>query len=86
MKNILLVASLMFVVSVKATIEYSSDQDSKPSTQEIQQSRSCFDEVAEQGCGDPGENPLRFRVCLKNIHPILSSDCQKMMTELYGVK
>lgn len=86
MKNILLVTGLLFVMHASADIEYSSAEPSKATAQEINKSRSCFQELMVQGCGDPGEDPQHFRSCLKNVHPSLTADCRAMMTELYGVK
>ena len=86
MKKILFAICLLFVMNVSADIEYSADQDSKPTTQEVSRNRACFEEVAKEGCGDPGEDIKHFKSCLSTVSTTLSSDCRKMMTELYGTK
>ncbi len=86
MKNILLVIALLFVIDAHADIEYSSTEESKVTIQEITSNRACWEEVSTLGCGAPGEDPIHFRACLKNVHPTLSSNCKKMMTSLYGIK
>lgn len=84
MKHLLLTFTMLLAFSVHADIEYSSLESAKATPEEIQQSRSCFQEVAEQGCGEPLDDQEHFRSCVKNVKPRLKSSCQKMMTELYG--
>lgn len=86
MKQIFLALGLIFVLNANATIEYSAAEDSKPTPQEVSRNRACFEELASQGCGDPGEDPKHFRSCLNNVHSTLSVSCRKMMSELYGTK
>lgn len=86
MKNTLAIISLLFVMNVKADIEYSADQNAKATPQEVSKNRACFQELSAQGCGDPGDDHQQFRSCLNNVHSTLTSDCQKMMSNLYGTK
>lgn len=84
MKYFLPAIALSFMISARASIEYVESEQSHATPEEIQQSRACFKEVARNGCGDPGEDPRHFRLCLKNTKETLTKDCKKMMTELYG--
>lgn len=84
MRTTLLALSLIFAFNAQANIDYSPNEVSKATPQEIAQSRACFEELKVQGCGDPGEDIQQFKSCLKNVHPTLTANCQKMMTELYG--
>lgn len=86
MKKLFVVMSLVMSFGAYADIEYSADQDSKPTIIEINKNRACFEEVAKLGCGDPGEDPKHFKSCLKDIHSSLSTSCKKMMSDLYSVK
>lgn len=85
MKKILITICMLFVVSAQANIEYEG-KVAEPSQAEIDKSRSCFDELSKNGCPDSGEDHKEFRACLHNVFPTLTSDCQKMMTRLYGTK
>lgn len=86
MKNTLAIIALLFVMNAKADIEYSTDQNAKATPQEVSKNRACFQELAAQGCGDPGDDHQQFRSCLNNVHSTLTADCQKMMSNLYGKK
>lgn len=86
MKNFTLMIGLLFVMNAQADIEYSADQDSRPSTEEISSNRACFEEVARLGCGDPGEDSSHFQTCLKESSPKLTAKCKTMMKELYGIQ
>lgn len=86
MKNTLAIIGLLFVMNAKADIEYSADQDAKASPQEVSKNRACFQELSAQGCGDPGDDHQQFRSCLNNVHSTLTTECQKMMSNLYGTK
>jgi hypothetical protein len=85
MKTLLIAVSLLFVLNSQASIEHDAKQV-EATPQEIATSRSCFDELAQQGCRDSGEDHKEFRACLHNVFPSLTSDCQKMMSRLYGNK
>lgn len=69
-----------------ASIEHDGKTQTEPTAAEIQKNRACFEEVAKNGCGDPGEDIKQFRSCLHNVFPTLSVDCKKMMTKLYSNK
>lgn len=84
MKNLILILSLCFAMQAFASIEYTSAEPKKATSEEISRSRSCFQELAVQGCGDPGEDPQHFRSCLKDVRSTLTSGCRNMMDELYG--
>jgi hypothetical protein len=82
MKKIFITVMMMMTVSAYASIEH--DGKPEPTANEISKSRSCFEEVSQNGCGDPGDDIKQFRSCLNNIFPSLTGDCQKMMTHLYS--
>lgn len=86
MRNTIMTLSLFISVTAFADIEYSVNEPMKATSQEISRNRACFKELEVQGCGDPAEEPQHFRSCLSNVHSSLTSDCQKMMSELYGTK
>ncbi len=86
MKNLLLIIGMIFLIDAQASIEYVPNEQSKATTGEVDRSRSCFQELAVQGCGDPGEDQQHFRSCLKNVRSSLSGNCKKMMSDLYGSK
>lgn len=87
MKTILIALSLLLVMNAKADIEYSADDaKGKATPAEITRNQSCFRELEDNGCGNPGENIKSFRSCMRNVYSGLSDDCQKMMSNLYGTK
>lgn len=75
---------MLFIVNAQADIEYVETEESKATSMEIAQNRACFGELANQGCGDPGEDIKRFRSCLHDSFAQLTANCQKMMSHLYG--
>jgi hypothetical protein len=85
MKTVFIALSLLFVINAQASIEHDPKQV-EATPQEISKSRACFEELAQMGCRDSGEDHQEFRACLHNIFPSLTSDCQKMMSRLYGKK
>ena len=85
MKTLLIVVSMLFVFNSQANIEHDAKQV-EATPQEIAKSRSCFEELEKMGCRDSGEDHQEFRACLHNVFPSLTSDCQKMMSRLYGRK
>lgn len=82
MKRILLVSFMVMMSFAHASIEFDGN-DGKPTAAELEKSRSCFDELSKNGCGDPGEDIRGFRSCLHDVFTKLAPDCQKMMTDLY---
>ena len=85
MKKILFVTCALFIFNAQASIEY-DDNYTEATPQEIAKSRSCFEEVHQNGCGDPGDDQKQFRSCLHNVWGTLTDDCRKMMSDLYGSK
>lgn len=85
MKKLFITAAMVFAVNALGSIEYDGVRD-EPTAQEISKNRACFEELARNGCGDPGEDYKQFRSCLSNVFPILSPSCQQMMSRLYGRK
>ena len=86
MKNIIVILGMIFLFEAQANIEYIPNEQSKATEGEIDKSRSCFQELAVLGCGDPGDDQQHFRACLRNVHSSLSRDCKRMMSDLYGSK
>ena len=84
MKNLYLAISLVFALDAFASIEYVADPGSKPTQAEIIKNRSCFQELATNGCGDPGEDPKQFRSFMSNVFERLGEDCRAMMSKLYS--
>lgn len=82
MKKIFIPVMMMLVVNAFASIEH--DGSPEPTAAQVAKSRACFEEVSQNGCGDPGDDVKQFRSCLHNVHPSLTADCQKMMSHLYG--
>jgi hypothetical protein len=86
MKYIFICSFMLFLSNAGASIEYSAKEDVKPTEAEITRNRSCFHELSQNGCGDPGENLKEFRTCLHDVFPKLTDNCQTMMSKLYGKK
>jgi hypothetical protein len=86
MKNLLLLIGMIVLVDAQASIEYMPNEQSKATLAEVEKNRSCFRELAVQGCGDPADDQQHFRSCLNNVHSTLSENCKKMMSDLYGSK
>lgn len=84
MKKIFSMIVLTLSVSAFAHIDPLPGDAVKVTTEEINSSRSCFEEVMSFGCKHPREDQAEFRSCMSNVHASLSSSCQKMMSELYG--
>lgn len=82
MKKILAAMFVVLMTNAYADIEYEG-KENNPTPQEISKNRACFEELAKQGCGDPGDDVKQFRSCLHNVFPTLGSDCQKLMIKLY---
>jgi hypothetical protein len=83
MKKLFIISSLMLSLTSFATIEHSDMNTSKPTETEVETNRKCFRQLEDEGCGDPGEDIHRFRVCMNNVFPTLTKSCQKLMTDLY---
>lgn len=86
MKTIVTVILIVFSVNLPASIEVSGHEPAKATSAEIRKNRSCFEELKIQGCGDPGDDIQHFRSCMNNSFELLSRDCRKMMSELYGTR
>lgn len=84
MKNLTLLFFMFFSIQAFSSMEPDNYQEATP--EEIAASRSCFQEVADQGCGHPRDDLSSFKSCLHNSFTSLTSSCQKMMGELYGKK
>lgn len=84
MKNFILLASLLLTLNVFADIEHTDNAPARPSEEEIARNRACFQDLATQGCGDPGEDPQQFRSCMSNVYSTLDKHCQDLMSTLYG--
>lgn len=83
MTKIFILTSMLFMLSAGASIEYDGDI-AQPTPQEISKNRACFEELIQNGCGDPGEDVNQFRSCLKNVFPSLTEDCKQLMNYLYS--
>jgi len=83
MKKLLIPILVFSLHSAYASIEFEGDEQ-QPTSKEITKNRACFEELARNGCGDPGEDVKQFRSCLKNVHSTLSPDCQQLMNYLYS--
>lgn len=86
MKSLLIILMMFSLTQVKATTEHLDADNDRPTTEEIKKNRACFEEVSQNGCGDPGEDMKHFRTCLHNVFPTLTQDCRKMMSKLYHRK
>ena len=84
--KLLLVLILSFSVNAFADMEHKSGQGVAPPTKELNASRSCFHEIAEEGCGHPIEDQEYFNTCLSDKISELSSSCQTFFGKLYGMK
>lgn len=84
MKNFSIVLIFVFSVNVFGSIEYVEGEQSKATKAEITRNRSCFKELASEGCRDPGEDSKQFRSCMSEVYPRLSTNCQTLMSKLYG--
>lgn len=81
MKTFLIAVGLLFVLNSEASIEHDPGQV-EATPQEIAKNRACFEELTMMGCRE--EEHQEFRACLHNVFSSLTSDCQKMMSRLYG--
>lgn len=85
MKHILIALSLLVVINARADIDASTDDGKgKATPAEITRNQSCFRELEDEGCANPGAK--EFRACMSAAYPKLSDSCQKMMSNLYGTK
>lgn len=84
MKNMfMLMAGFVFILNVHATEE---KKYVHPSETEIEQNRSCFQDLEVQGCGKWEDDPVQFRSCMSNAQESLDDHCKKLMLKLYGTK
>jgi hypothetical protein len=86
MKSLAIFIVLVSFYNAQASIEYVESEQNRATPQEIATNRACFEELAKNGCGDPGSDLKQFRSCLHDAFPQLSDGCQKMMTGLYKRK
>lgn len=87
MKNFMMSLGLLFTLNALATTEYvPEEQGAKPSPARVQTTRSCWQELQAQGCGDPSEDMTHFRSCMNNAYDSLTADCKTMMSKLYSKK
>lgn len=86
MKSLFILLLMFSLTGAKASIEHSAQDNDQPTSEEIMKNRSCFEEVSQNGCGDPGEDIRQFRSCLHNVFPTLSQECRRMMSRLYHRK
>lgn len=84
--KLVIILILSFSVSTYADMEHQSGQGVSPPTKELNASRSCFQEIAEEGCGHPIEDQEYFNTCLSDKFSELSSSCQTFIGKLYGMK
>ncbi|WPU64151.1 hypothetical protein [Peredibacter starrii] len=82
----LFIMILSFSLNALADMEHISGQGSMPPSKELSASRSCFQEIAEEGCGHPIEDQEYFHTCLSDKISELSSNCQNFFGRLYGKK
>jgi hypothetical protein len=75
---------MFYLINAHATIEHTAADDQKPTAAEISRNRACFEDLAKNGCEDPGENIREFRKCLHDVFPKLTDSCQKLTSDLYG--
>lgn len=83
MKMMTATICLMFSLWAFADIEY-TPEDKAPTVAEVQNYRACFEEVERAGCKLPKEDQKEFRTCMSQNFTSLSSNCQKMLSKLYG--
>lgn len=83
MRFILICSFMFYLATAKANIEYSAEDAAVPSSSEVSKNRACFEELAKNGCEDPGGNFREFRSCLHEVFPKLTESCQKMTSDLY---
>lgn len=86
MKKIIIAFGMVFALNSLASMTYTESKGSKPTAQERQNNRACFSQLSADGCGDPGEDPKHFRSCMADVYPRLSTECKKLMSDLYGTK
>lgn len=84
MKKFLILIFAFSLTQANATIEHDPSSLTEPSAQEISKNRACFEELEMKGCGDPGEEVMHFRSCLKDVLPSLTTDCRELMNYLYS--
>lgn len=84
MKKLFAIFFLILSVNAFATIEASEELAKVPDAAEVEKNRACFKELEGFGCGDPGEDVERFRICLNNVYSQLPKRCRSMMSDLYS--
>lgn len=90
MKNLIFALALFIIIITPSegwpNVDVKFMEANEPTAAEIKKSRACFNELEKMGCGHPKEHLNRFRNCLSDVFPALSSPCQDMMSEIYGRK
>ena len=84
MKNFILVMLMVSGLNALASMDASEVETTQPTQQEISRNRACFQELRDNGCGEPTDDPQNYRICINNAFDSLSSDCKAMMSRLYG--
>lgn len=84
MKHTLILMSLFLSFSAFADLEHRDGQEAIPTEKNLTLSRSCFQEILEQGCRHPSEDRELFNNCLTDKITTLSSRCQTFFERLYG--
>lgn len=76
----------LFSLSALADLEHREGLGKAPSDDRLNQSRACFKEMDNLGCGHPSEDPTYFSSCMEDRSELLSSNCQVLYQKLYGKK
>ena len=76
----------LFSLSAVADLEHKAGQGKAPSHDRLNQSRACFKEMDNLGCGHPSEDRLYFSLCMEDRNDLLSLNCQVFYQKLYAKK
>ena len=83
MKTSLTAIALIFSFQSGANVDHEAGMEANPGQTRLAQTRACFDELDQVGCGRPVEDREHFGECAVDRKPELRSSCQKLVRKLY---
>lgn len=75
---------LLSITTAHASIEHTKRMGQIPRVEEIRKNRTCFHEIAEEGCGHPRNGVSEFKSCLYLNEERLSDTCRSFFKKLFG--
>lgn len=83
MKSLMLAAIVLFTTTASANLAHEAGMEAGPSSERLEVTRECFDELSRLGCGGPKADGAHFKACALDEMERLESTCQELIRKLY---